>query len=73
MQEVTRFHTVLASLSPIATVLMAGVLPIQNVVPVDPAANFGAFVTGSTTGLIFVSIQIAALAVRWQQLRKTLQ
>lgn len=72
MEDLTEFHTVLASLSPLALVLMTGALPIQSTVPVDANSDFNALYTGSTTGLVFVSVQIILLGLRWRQLRKTL-
>jgi hypothetical protein len=73
MEEMTRFHTVVASLSPLALIVMTGVLPIESVVPIDPGEDFGALITGSTMGLIFVSVQIALLGWRWAGLRKALR
>jgi len=75
MEDATRFHTVLASLSPLATVIMTGVLPIEATLRIpgsDPSDDFSALYTGSTTGLIFVTVQIGLLFLRWQQLRKAL-
>jgi hypothetical protein len=73
MQELTRFHTVLASVSPLALLLMSGILPLELLVPVDPEAEFSALTTGANTGIAFATIQLGLLLARWQQLRRTLR
>lgn len=72
MQEMTRVQTVVASLSPLATVVMTGLLPLGSVVPLDAGDSFGVLHTGFQTGLAFLLIQILLLAWHWRQLRRTL-
>ncbi len=72
MQNLTSTHTIVASLSPLALILMTGVLPLESVVPISPDDDVSALFTGSTTGMIFVSIQIVLLALRWRQLSRRL-
>jgi hypothetical protein len=73
MEDMTRFQTVVASLSPLATTLMAGLLPLESVVPLDPGENFEVVHTGFQTGLAFLVLQIVLLAWRWRHLSKTLR
>jgi hypothetical protein len=73
MEQLTSLHTVLASLSPLATMLMAGVLPIEATIPFNPPDEFNALYTGSTVGLIFVAVQSGLLVLRWRQLRRSLR
>ena len=73
IQDLTRVQTVLASLSPLAALLMGGLLPLESVVPVDQDGEFAALLTGFRTGIAFLLIQIAVLGLRWHQLRKSLR
>jgi hypothetical protein len=72
VEDVTRFQSVIASLSPFALILMSGLLPLETVVPADSSDEFGVFLTGAQTGLFFVAFQIVLLSIRWRQLRRTL-
>jgi hypothetical protein len=51
---------------------MSGLLPLEPVVPVDAENEFGMVLTGVNTGLFLVTAQIAALALRWAQIRRRL-
>jgi hypothetical protein len=72
IEDVTQFQTVLASLSPLATIVMAGLLPLQAFVPVDSPDEFDAVLTGAKTGIFFLLVEIAFLSLRWRKLRHTL-
>jgi heme exporter protein D len=73
MENLTRLQTILASLSPLATLLMAGLSPLQSTVPVDAPNEFAVINSGVQTGIAFLIAQIALLAIRWRYLRTTLQ
>jgi hypothetical protein len=72
MEDVSSLHTVVASASPIAMLLMNGALPIESLVPIGPNEDFDALITGASAGFVFIGIQIALLGWRWHQLRRTL-
>jgi len=72
MEDLTSFQTIVASLSPLATLVMTGLLPLTAVVPMDPGEDIAAIHTGFQTGLAFLLLQIAFLGWRWRQLRQTL-
>ena len=72
MEDLTRFQTIVASLSPLATMVMTGLLPLTAVVPIDPSEDIAAVHTGFQTGLAFLILQIAFLGWRWRQLQQTL-
>jgi hypothetical protein len=73
MQELTSFHTVVAALSPLATIFMTSALPVEATVSPDPDNVFDALYTGATMGLIFTSVQTGLLALRWRQLKMSLR
>lgn len=64
-------QAVVASVSPLALVLMAGMIPIGAVGggAVGGASEFAALQAGVYTGLAFVSIQIVWLRLRWRKLK----
>jgi hypothetical protein len=70
MQAVTPLHTVIASISPIATVLLSGLVVLDGAVPVDASSEFDAAYAGIYTGLLFLLAQIAFLAYRWRELSR---
>jgi hypothetical protein len=72
IEDVTRFQTVIASLSPLATVLMTGILPSGWVAGFDAESEIATMLTGANTGLVLLLAQTAFLAYRWRQLRLTL-
>ena len=59
-------HAVIASLSPLALVLMSGLIPMFA--PGSGGATFDAVLVGIYSGLTFVLIQIVYLLVRWHKL-----
>ena len=67
-QQATTAHAVIASISPIALVIMASAVPMIDFVPVDAEAQaqFQQILTGSITGIAFVTTQIVFLAARWR-------
>jgi hypothetical protein len=72
IEDVSTLQTVIASISPLALIIMSGLLPLEPVVPVDAENEFGMVLTGVNTGLFLVTAQIAALALRWAQIRRRL-
>jgi hypothetical protein len=73
IQDVTNFQTIVASLSPLATVVMAGLLPGAWVAPFGAAdEEIRVILTGVRTGQLFLVAQIALLGFRWSQLKKKL-
>jgi hypothetical protein len=74
MERLTLFQAVVASLSPLATLVAAGLLPIANAhLPASEGDELAKIVTGLYTGYGFLAAQIVLLGWRWQQLRKRLQ
>jgi hypothetical protein len=72
-EDLSRFQTVVASLSPLATLLIAGLLPIpEAIAPVTESDEIAKVLTGLHTGLMFLAMQIALLGWRWHQLRRRL-
>jgi hypothetical protein len=70
IEELTRFQTVVASLSPLATLLMAGLVPIgQAFAPVSENDEIAKVLTGIYTGLAFLAAHIVILGWRWNRLR----
>jgi hypothetical protein len=65
-------QVVLASISPLAFVLMAGFHSLAEAVPEGFTGEFASLGTGFVTGTLFLSAQIAALAVRWFRIRRSL-
>jgi hypothetical protein len=73
MEDVTRFQTIVASLSPLATLLMTGMLPAAEAyAPLSAASDVAVLVTGVYAGFGFLVLQIALLGWRWQRLRRRL-
>jgi hypothetical protein len=74
MEDVTRFQTIVASLSPLATLLMTGMLPAAEAyAPLSAANDVAVLVTGVYSGFGFLVVQIALLGWRWQRLRRRLR
>lgn len=73
IQDVTNFQTVVASLSPLATIVMTGMLP-SAWVDFFQAQNdeIAVLLIGVRTGLFFLVVQIVLLGLRWRQLRRKL-
>jgi hypothetical protein len=69
-QEATMLQAVIASVSPIGVLVMAGAVPLIGFVPEDPGLGVDLVVTGCHAGLVFVSLQIVFLAVRWRMLMR---
>lgn len=73
IQDVTNFQSIVASLSPIATIVMTGLLPGAWVAPFGAAdEEIRVLLTGVRTGQFFLLAQIALLGFRWVQLTKKL-
>jgi hypothetical protein len=69
IEDVTRFQTVIASLSPLATVLMTGILPSGWAAGFGAESEIATLLTGANTGLVLLIAQTAFLGYRWRQLR----
>ena len=73
MERLTLFQAVVASISPLATLLAAGLMPIGDaVVQVSESPEFATVRSGFYSGLGFLAAQIVLLGWRWQVLRKRL-
>lgn len=72
MEEFTAFQSIVASLSPIATLLMAGLLPLATAVQSAPEAEVAAVLTGYRSGTLMLVVQILLLAGLWQRKRRQL-
>ena len=72
IEDVTRFHAVVASLSPLATIVMTGMLPSGWVPAFDAQSEMAIMLTGVNTGLGLLTAQVVLLGFRWQRLRRTL-
>jgi hypothetical protein len=73
IQDVTNFQTIVASLSPLATIVMTGLLPGAWVAPFGAVdEEIRVLLTGVRTGQLFLVAQIALLGFRWSQLKKKL-
>jgi hypothetical protein len=73
MERMTNVHAILAAVSPIALILMSGLLPLEGAIPLDPDGTFDAMRTGTQAGFIFITLQIALLGWRWMHLRRKLR
>ena len=67
-QDAGSLHAVIASMSPIALVVMSGLMPIEAMTAGSEAGFFSSLAIGVTTGLVFVLVQIVALWARWRRL-----
>jgi hypothetical protein len=65
-------QAVTAALSPIALVVMSGVILLDGAVPVEAQNEFSAVLTGIRAGLVFFGVQIAVLSWRWVQLKRNM-
>ena len=78
IEDVTRFQSVLASLSPLATLIMTGMLPMESIAIANANVNanvdegFAILQTGVRSGFLFLIAQIGLLAYRWRRLRQVL-
>jgi len=72
VQGVGTVQVVLASLSPLAFVLMAGLHPLAEAMPQGFPGEFSTLTTGFVTGAVFLGTQIVALALRWRRTRRAL-
>jgi hypothetical protein len=73
IQDFTNFQSIVSSLSPIATLVMAGLLPGAWVAPFGAADDeIRVLLTGVRAGQLFLLVQIALLSFRWTQLKKKL-
>jgi hypothetical protein len=72
IQDLTPLQTVIASVSPLATMVMSGMLPSEYVSPFNPGEEINAIRIGAWTGLVFLIAQVAFLWWRWRQLREKL-
>jgi len=72
IQDLTPLQTVIASLSPLATIVMSGMLPSEHVSPFNPGSEIAALRIGAWTGMVFLIAQTAFLWWRWRQLREKL-
>ena len=74
MQRLALFQTIVASISPLATVLAAGLLPAGDAfASVSESREFATMRTGFYAGLGFLAAQIVLLGWRWQRLRQRLR
>jgi hypothetical protein len=74
VQDTGTLQAVIASLSPLALLVMAGLLPLQYVAgPEITIDGSDALLTGVTTGLAFLTLQIGWLAWRWHRLATELR
>jgi hypothetical protein len=74
LQDAGTLQAVIASLSPLALLLMAGLLPLQYVTGPQVAIDgSSALLTGVNTGLAFLMLQIGWLAWRWHRLATELR
>ena len=69
MQSMTSLQTVIAAVSPLATLLMSGLLPSAHVSQYSPGPEIAALRAGAWAGLVFLIAQVGLLWWRWQQLR----
>ncbi len=72
IDDLTRFQTVVASLSPLATIVMTGLLPSGWVPAFDVQSEMEIVLTGVNTGLVLLAAQVVFLGFRWRQLRRML-
>ncbi|HEY5665590.1 MAG TPA: collagen-like protein, partial [Gammaproteobacteria bacterium] len=72
IDDLTRFQTVVASLSPLATIIMTGMLPSGWVPAFDAQSEMAIMLTGVNTGFVLLTAQVVFLGFRWRQLRQTL-
>ena len=70
MQSAERVHAVIASISPIATLLLSSAIPLDGAVPVESDREFQIAYTGVATGIFFLLVQIAVLFARRQTLER---
>lgn len=59
-------HAIIASLSPIALLLLAGAVPLIDAVPIGAERQFDVVLTGVHPGLVLLAAQILLLALRWR-------
>jgi len=72
IEDFTRFQSVVGSLSPVATLVMTGMLPSGWVDLLDTDSEIAVLLTGSRTGLAFLLLQIGVLSLRWRRLKRKL-
>ncbi len=70
VQDVTALQTVLACVSPLALIVMAGVVPIEIYDASNSSEEVFAIVMGVRFGLLFLILQIGALWLRWHRLKR---
>jgi hypothetical protein len=68
-QDVGYPQAVIASVSPLALLVGSGLFPLLEFAPNDDF-RVGVIVTGANTGLAFLVLQIAFLAVRWHKRKR---
>jgi hypothetical protein len=64
-------QAMLASLSPLALVAMAGLVPLQAIAGGNMNEEIAAANVGVYTGFAFIVLQTAALWLRWRRIRVT--
>lgn len=67
------FHTtqsIIASLSPLALVVMSALVPLRSFAPAAVGDELAALLTGIYSGFVFLLIQIAVLGLYWHGLRR---
>lgn len=72
-QDVTTVQAIIASLSPMALLVMSGMAPLTAIAPQGMGDELNGLMTGVNTGLGFIAIQIVFLTVRWAALRRRFQ
>ncbi|HEY5569621.1 MAG TPA: hypothetical protein VIM81_20540 [Gammaproteobacteria bacterium] len=70
MEQLAALQAMIASISPLAFVLMSGLLPLDAVVPIEAEEQFSAMLTGVNSGLVFLLLQIAFLWARWEKQKR---
>lgn len=69
VEDFSSGQAVLASLSPLALVVLSGLTPLQAVAGANMSNEIGAANVGIYTGLAFIVLQTAALWLRWRRIR----
>jgi hypothetical protein len=74
LEELNQVLLIVASLSPLASLLIAGLLPTaQAYAPLSAGDEIATVLTGLHSGIFFLAAQIALLGWRWRYLRRRLQ
>jgi hypothetical protein len=69
-QDVGYAQAIIGSISPLALVVVSGILPTATVAPGGIDEELAVALTGANSGLVFIVLQIAFLWVRWHQQKR---